>query len=103
MEKFSFLKFFGSFFQVLPWIKTIRILLGILGISFIGLTIYRAYFMPTKKEITHIVAETGSHVTYQVKKEKEGISVSPFVEGYGFAETDKRVGAGVRAGVRIDF
>ena len=103
MEKFSFLKFFGSFFQVLPWIKTIRILLGILGISFIGLTIYRAYFMPTKKEITHIVAETGSHVTYQVKKEREGISVNPFVEGYGFAETDKRMGAGVRVGVRVDF
>ena len=103
MEKFSFLKFFGSFIQVLPWIKTIRILLGILGISFIGLTIYRAYFMPTKKEVTHIVAESGSYVTYQANKEKKGISVNPFVEGYGFVETDKRVGAGVRAGVRVDF
>jgi len=103
MEKFSILKLFGSFFQVLPWIKTIRIFLGILGIGFIGLTIYRAYFMPTKKEVTHIVAEKGSHVTYQERKEKDGISVNPFVEVYGFAETDKRVGAGVRAGVRVEF
>jgi len=53
--------------------------------------------------VTHIVAESGSHVTYQETKEREGISINPFVEGYGFAETDKRVGAGVRAGVKIEF
>lgn len=103
MEKFSFLKFFGSFFQVLPWIKTIRIFLGILGISFIALTIYRAYFMPTTKKVTHIVAETGSHVTVREEKSKAGISIDPFIEGYGFAETDKRYGAGVKGGVRIEF
>jgi len=107
MEKFSFLKFFGSFFQVLPWIKTIRIFLGILGISFIGLTIYRAYFMPTQttKQVTHIIAQPGAQVTVDQKKEekKSGIEISPFVEGYGFAESDNRKGVGAKAGVRVNF
>ncbi len=103
LEKFSILKFFGSFTQVLPWIKTLRYVLGILGVGFIGLTIYRAYFMPTKREVTQIVAEAGSRVSLIRREEKGGITVTPFIEGYGFAESDKRTGAGAKAGVRIDF
>lgn len=104
-EKFDLFKFLGSFFQVIPWIKTVRYVLGILGIGFIGLTIYRAYFMPTKKEVTQIVAQSGSHVNIEQKKEekKSNISVSPFVEGYGFAESNDRKGVGAKAGVRVDF
>lgn len=105
LEKFNIFKFFGSFTQVLPWVKTARYVLGILGIGFIGLTIYRAYFMPTKKEVTQIVAQSGSHVKIEQKQEakKSSISVSPFVEGYGFAESNDRKGVGVKAGVRVDF
>jgi len=102
-EKFDLLKFLGSFFQTLPWIKTARYVLGILGVGFIGLTIYRAYFMPTRKEVTQIVAQSGSHVSLTKREDKKGITVTPFIEGYGFAESDKRTGAGARAGVRVDF
>ncbi|MDD5422054.1 MAG: hypothetical protein WC419_07315 [Candidatus Omnitrophota bacterium] len=102
-EKFDIFKFFGSFTQVLPWVKTIRYALGILGVGFIGLTIYRAYFMPTKREVTQIVAEAGSRVSLIRKEDKKGITVTPFIEGYGFAESDKRTGAGAKVGVRIDF
>ena len=105
LEKFNLFKFLGSFFQVLPWVKTARYVLGILGIGFIGLTIYRAYFMPTKKEVTQIVAQAGSHVKIEQKREdkKSGVSISPFVEGYGFAESNDRKGIGAKAGVRVDF
>lgn len=103
LEKFNILKFFGSFTQLLPWVKTLRYALGILGVGFIGLTIYRAYFMPTKREVTQIVAEAGSHVSLTKREDKRGITVTPFIEGYGFAESDKRTGAGAKAGVRIDF
>lgn len=106
-EKFSLLKFAGSFFQFLPWVKTLRYAVGIALIGFIGLTIYRAFFMPTQttKQVTHIIAQPGSQVTVDQKKEekKPGIEVSPFVEGYGFVESDERKGVGAKAGVRVEF
>ena len=106
-EKFSLLKFLGSFAEWLPWVKTVRYAVGIALIGFIGIMIYRAFFMPTQttKQETHIIAQTGSQVTIDQKREekKSGIEVHPFVEGYGFAESDKRTGAGAKAGVRVDF
>ena len=105
-EKFSLLKFAGSFFQFLPWVKTLRYATGIALVGFVGLTIYRAFFMPTQttKQVTHIIAQPGAQVTVDQKKEKKsGIAVSPFVEGYGFAESDDRKGVGAKAGVRVDF
>jgi len=106
-ERFSLLKFAGSFFQFLPWVKTLRYAAGIALIGFVGLTIYRAFFMPTQttKQVTHIIAQPGAQVTVDQKKEekKPGIEVSPFVEGYGFAESDDRKGVGAKVGVRVDF
>ena len=106
-EKFNLLKFLGSFFQFLPWVKTLRYAAGIALIGFIGLTIYRAFFMPTEttKQETHIVAQPGSQVTIDQRREekKPGVEVHPFVEGYGFAESDDRKGVGGKAGVRVDF
>lgn len=104
-EKFSLVKFISSFGQFLPWVKTVRYALGILGVGFIGLTIYRAYFMPTNKTVNNIVAEAGSHVSVETKKEekKAWLSVHPFVEGYGFVESDARQGFGGKAGIRIEF
>ncbi len=106
-EKFNSLKFITSFFQVVPWVKTLRYAAGIALIGFIGLTIYRAFFMPTEttKQETHIIAESGAQVTVDQKKEekKSKIGVSPFVEGFGFAESNDRKGVGAKAGVRIDF
>jgi hypothetical protein len=106
-EKFSLLKFVGSFFQFLPWVKTLRYAAGIALIGFVGLTIYRAFFMPTEstKQETHIIAQPGAQVTVDQKKQekKSGIEVSPFVEGYGFVESDERKGVGAKAGVRVEF
>ena len=105
-EKFSLLKFLGSFGQWLPWVKTARYAIGIAAIGLIGLTIYKAFFMPTQttKQETHIIAQSGAQVTVdQKKQEKPGIEVSPFVEGYGFAESDNRKGVGGKAGVRVEF
>jgi len=105
-EKFSLLKFLGSFTQVLPWVKTLRYAAGIALVGFVGLTIYRAFFMPTQttKQETHIIAQSGAQVTVdQKKQEKSGVEVSPFVEGYGFAESDNRKGVGGKAGVRVEF
>ena len=106
-EKFNLLKFITSFFQVLPWVKTLRYVAGIALVGFIGITIYRAFFMPTQttKQETHIIAQPGSQVTIDQKREekKSGIEIHPFVEGYGFAESDDRKGVGGKAGVRVDF
>jgi hypothetical protein len=106
-EKFSLFKFLGSFVQVLPWVKTLRYAAGIALIGFVGLTIYRAFFMPTQttRQETHIIAQSGAQVTVDQKKEekKPGIEVRPFIEGYGFAESDDRKGVGAKAGVRVDF
>ena len=105
-EGFSLAKFLGSFFQVLPWVKTLRYAAGFALIGFIGLTIYRAFIMPTEStnQETHIIAQSGAQITVDQKKnEKSGMDISPFVEGYGFAESDNRKGVGGKAGVRIDF
>lgn len=105
-ERFSLLKFAGSFFQFLPWVKTARYAIGILGIGFIGLTIYRAYFMPTTKQVTQIVAHPGSQVTVIEDKKKDTkklFALYPFIEGYGFSESDGRNGFGGKAGIRIEF
>jgi hypothetical protein len=106
-EKFNLFKFLGSFFQLLPWIKNIRYMVGFALAGFVGLTIYRAFFMPTQttKQVTQIVAQRGAQVTVDQKREEKasGLAVHPFVEGYGFAESDKRTGAGGRAGLRVEF
>ena len=106
-EKFSLLKFAGSFFQLLPWIKNLRYVAGIALIGFVGLTIYRAFFMPTQttKQVTHIIAQPGAQVTIDQKHEekKPCVEVHPFVEGYGFAESDNRKGVGAKVGVQVNF
>jgi len=106
-EKFSLLKFAGSFFQLLPWVKNLRYVVGIALVGFVGLTIYRAFFMPTEstRQETHIIAQRGAQVTIDQKHEekKHGIELHPFIEGYGFVESDDRKGVGGRGGVHVEF
>ena len=104
MEAFNLLKFLSSFFQFVPWIKTVRYAIGIGVIGFTGLIVYRAFFLPTQKTINTIVAQSGAHVTVEQKKEeKPRFGIRPFIEGYGFAESDDRRGVGGKAGLRLDF
>ncbi len=106
-EGFSLLKFAGSFFQFLPWVKTLRYAAGFALLGFIGITIYRAFFMPTEsvKQETHIVAHSGAQVTIDQKREekKSWLAIKPFIEGYGFMESDERKGLGAKAGLRLEF
>lgn len=104
-EKFSLIKFAGSFFQFLPWVKTARYAAGLALLGFIGITIYRAFFMPTHatKQETHIIAKPGAYVTIDQKQEQKKSWFKPFVEGYGFMESGDRKGVGARAGLRIEF
>ena len=104
MELFNLMKFVTSFFQLVPWVKTARYTIGIALIGFVGLVIYRAFFIPTSKTVNNILAQSGAHVTVdQKKEEKPRFGIRPFVEGYGFAESDDRRGVGGRGGLRLDF
>jgi hypothetical protein len=42
-EKIDIKKFFGSFFQVVPWLKDIRTMAAIALVLFVGFTLWRAY------------------------------------------------------------
>ena len=104
MEAFNLMKFIASFFQLVPWVKTARYTIGIAVIGFVGLVIYRSFFLSTDKTINNIVAQSGAHVTVEQKKEeKSRFGIRPFIEGYGFAESDDRRGVGGKAGLRLDF
>ncbi len=104
MDPFNLMKFIISFFQLVPWIKTARYTIGIAVIGFAGLVVYRAFFLPTSKTVNNIVAQSGAHVIVDGKKEdKSRFGIRPFVEGYGFAESDDRRGVGGKAGLRLDF
>lgn len=62
--------------------------------------------MPTTKQVTQIVAQPGSQVTVVEEKKKETkklFTLHPFIEGYGFAESDGRNGFGAKAGIRMEF
>lgn len=82
-------KFFGSFFQLIPWLKDIRTLAGIVIIIFIGFTIYRAYFMKTQQQTQHntttVTAQPGSHITVEAPKQEmkqdRRWQAGPFVGG----------------------
>ena len=104
MEPLNLMKFVTSFFQLVPWVKTARYAIGVAVIGFTGLVLYRAFFMPTSKTVNNILAQSGAHVTVdQKKEEKSHFGIRPFVEGYGFAESDEHRGVGGRAGLRLDF
>lgn len=109
-EKFSISKFFGSFFEVVPWMKNIRFIVGLVLVLFVGYTVYRAYIMPRNKQTQNTqihVAPGGTLNLNQSQKIEEKKRAwwmpTPFAEGYGFYESDGRNGVGVRAGARFEF
>ena len=61
-EKFSIKKFGLSFIQWLPWVKTIRIMVGVGIVLLVGLTIWRAYF---KGDVVQKQTQTQAPVIHQ--------------------------------------
>lgn len=99
-EKFSLTKFFGSFFQWLPWVKTLRYAAGIGVIILAGLIIYRVIFGKTQTQI--IRAEKGSNVKIsQINVVKK--TFIPFVEAGVEQRANSDMSTYIRAGLRIEF
>jgi len=113
-EKFDFKKFLSGFVNPVTHAKNLQFLVWFALIILIGFTIWRAFFMHTQaqsqKQTATVIALPGSTVTYapeqsqkqEVKKRPWWLPI-PFVEGYGFVESDNRKGVGAKAGARIDF
>ena len=80
-------KWFGSFFQIVPWLKDLRTVAAICIIAFVGFTIYRAYFLKTQQQTQHntttVTGQSGSHITVEAPSQKmesnHRWSVGPYV------------------------
>lgn len=102
-------KFLASFFQVVPWVKNLRFILGAVIVAFIGFTVYRAYFVKQVQQTqnAHITAQPGSTVNYttvqNAEKKRKWWVPAPFVDVYTFVQTDDTQGFGVRFGGRWEF
>ena len=98
-ERFSLTKFIMSFFQWLPWLKTIRHLIGI------GILLTIVFIVYTKFVKKPDVQETIFHGDVKevniIQKQKR--TFIPFVEGFSGLETDSDFYAGLRAGLRFEF
>lgn len=98
-EPFSISKAIKSFFSGLDWFKALMIGLKILGIAFIGLTIYRAYFMETQSQ-TQIFRGNVKQVTIRQDRKKVFI---PFIEGGVEKNNQTEFETYMRAGLRFEF
>jgi Ni,Fe-hydrogenase I cytochrome b subunit len=99
-EKFSLSKFLGSFTQWLPWVKTLRYTIGIIAILFLLFTIYKAFF--EKKNAQKITIGSGSTVNIK-QGETQRKRFILFVEPYVDQSSNRKLGTGVRGGVRLEW
>lgn len=99
-EKFSVTKFFSSFTQWLPWVKTLRYVIGAFIVLALIFTIWKAFF---KKErpTQDINVESGGtvHIVNEANKRHLILFAEPFVS----VATNDDFGVGIRAGVRWEF
>jgi len=98
METFSLKKFFGSFFQWLPWVKTARYAIGIALIFGVILFVYLK-FKPQTQNTTF----TGTVGKVNIVQSAKRFFI-PFIEG----GVEQRQGADafnsyLRAGLRFEF
>jgi len=99
-EKFSLSKYIMSFFQWLPWLKTIRHLTGIIIILCIVGFIYAKFFKKEASQETTFQGDVGEVNIIQKSKRM----FIPFVEGFAGVETQHdEMNAGIRAGLRFEF
>jgi len=101
-EKFSLSKFFSSFTQWLPWVKTLRYVVGAVLILGFFFGIYM-FFQSKSQHQTIIVKPGGTANISQTQVSKKLLAL--FVEPYVFAEAgdSSRAGVGVRGGIRLEF
>lgn len=101
-EKFNIVKFFSSFTQWLPWVKTLRYVIGavLIGALFFGIYMF---FQSKSQHQTIIVKPGGTANISQSQVNKKWLAL--FVEPYVFAEagSQSRSGVGVRGGLRLEF
>ena len=98
-EKFSLSKYVMSFFQWMPWVKTLRHLTGIIIIVVIVGFIYMKFFKKDSQETT-IHGDVENVNIIQARKR----FFIPFVEGFMGVETQHdEVNAGIRGGLRFEF
>jgi hypothetical protein len=115
-EKFSFSKFFGSFFRLIPWLKDVRTILGVILVIFMVTMVWRVFFAKTQTQTQQMTVYpfSFSTITYapqqsqkQEAKKRSWWLPSVFGEIYGFAETtgldEQRTGLGTRAGLKWEF
>ena len=103
-EKFNLSKFFSSFTQWLPWIKTLRYVIGALIILAIVFGIYKYISGKSQEQHNTITVQPGGVVNVQQSQvNKKWLFI--FAEPYVFAETgsQSRSGFGVRTGVRLEW
>jgi len=97
-EKFSLTKFIMSFFEWLPWLKTLRHLFGILIIlTFVGF-IYMKFFKGNEQSTTFKGDVKEVNIISQPKK-----FFIPFVEGFAEQQSDQDFSTGIRGGLRFEF
>jgi hypothetical protein len=102
-EKFSITKFFSSFFQWLPWVKTLRYVIGAIIILAVVFTV-KAFFNKTQQQTNTITVQPGGVANIQqIQDGKKWLFL--FAEPYVFAEagSQSRSGMGVRGGVRLEW
>ena len=99
MEKFSLSKFLSSFFQWLPWVKTFRYAIGIALIFGVILFVYLKFFA---KSQTMKTIFTGHVETVNVIQNKKKALI-PFIEPYIDQSSNRKLGTGIRAGIRWEF
>ena len=93
-------KFFSSFFQAVPWIKTLRYAIGIATIIGIvlGIALVLGKFKPQTQKID-LRGNTGKVTINQTPKKY----FIPFVEPYVQKSSDEGFDTGIRAGMRFEF
>jgi hypothetical protein len=96
-EKFSIVKFFSSFTQWLPWVKTLRYAIGIAIVLGVVFFVYLK-FKPQNQTTTFSGAVGKVNIIQNTKK-----LFIPFVEGGVEKNNNTNYETFIRAGLRFEF
>jgi len=99
-DKFSLNKYVMSFFQWMPWVKTLRHLTGIILIVCLVGFIYMKFFKKDASQETTFQGDVGEVNIIQKNKRM----FIPFVEGSaGMESNEDDMIFGIRTGLRFEF